>query len=91
MNRGLYTSSSNDWETPQWLFDRLNQIFTFQLDACASEKNKKCEKYFSEAEDGLSQKWGGGIEHGAIPHMESKYQSGWQKLPKQSKITILWS
>lgn len=55
----MYASSSNDWETPQWLFDRLNQIFTFQLDACASEENKKCEKYFSEADDGLSQKWGG--------------------------------
>ncbi len=51
------TSESGNWGTPQWLFDRLNEEFHFNLDVCASEDNHKCERYFTEADNGLSQKW----------------------------------
>lgn len=33
----------DDWETPQWLFDNLNEQFDFNFDCCAEEHNKKCE------------------------------------------------
>lgn len=56
---GIFSSATDKWETPQDLFDRLNQIFCFNLDACADETNHKCDRYFSEAQDGLSQSWGG--------------------------------
>lgn len=52
-------SETPEWETPQWLFDLLNKEFHFDLDVCASEKNHKCEKYFSRQNDGLKQKWQG--------------------------------
>ncbi len=55
----MFSSKSDDWETPQWLFDRLNWIFNFQLDACASEKNHKCDEYFTIEDDGLQKSWGG--------------------------------
>ena len=47
------------WETPQWLFDELDGEFGFTLDAAATPENAKCERFFTESEDGLSQSWAG--------------------------------
>ena len=55
----LYRSSSDEWETPQAVFDALDAEFHFDLDVCANESNKKCHRYFSKEDDGLSKKWGG--------------------------------
>lgn len=34
----------DDWQTPQWLFDKLNTQYDFVFDCCADHKNKKCHK-----------------------------------------------
>lgn len=60
MNKALFTSNSDIWETPQEFFEELNNEFHFTLDACANKDNAKCERYFSEEENGLEQSWGGG-------------------------------
>lgn len=57
MIKGMYSSSSSDWETPQEFFDLLDSEFHFTLDVCASFENHKCEKFFTVFEDGLSQDW----------------------------------
>lgn len=57
INPGLFTSNSDDYGTPQKLFDELNAEFNFDVDVCASAENAKCPRYFSKAEDGLSQNW----------------------------------
>ena len=57
--KGMLTSNSCEWETPQDLFDRLNRIFHFTLDVAANDENHKCEKYFTKEQDGLTQNWGG--------------------------------
>ena len=49
MTKGMYTSNSEEWGTPQELFNRLNKEFNFTLDICASK------------EDALKQEWGGVI------------------------------
>lgn len=54
-----FTSVSEDWATPQWLFDRLNDEFHFTLDVCASEKNAKVSRFFTKDQDGLKQDWSG--------------------------------
>ncbi|EKC6437869.1 adenine methyltransferase [Staphylococcus pseudintermedius] len=54
-----FSSESNEWSTPQWLFDDLNKEFNFTLDPCATQKTKKCEKFYSVEEDGLSKSWKG--------------------------------
>ena len=46
-------------ETPQGLFDILNEEFHFELDVCATSENTKCKKYYSPAEDCLKQEWKG--------------------------------
>lgn len=55
----ISSSKKHDWGTPQPFFDKLNKIFHFTLDVCASDWNAKCERYFTEEDDGLSQKWEG--------------------------------
>lgn len=59
MNEGLYSSDRLDWATPQAFFDIVNAEFDFNLDAAASPENAKCERFFTEADDGLSQPWEG--------------------------------
>ena len=57
MNEGMYSSKSDDWGTPQKLFDELNAEFNFDVDVCASAENAKCHRYFSKEENGLEQDW----------------------------------
>lgn len=59
INAGMMSSDLHDWATPEAFFDDVNAEFGFTLDACASDWNAKCERYFSIADDGLSQRWDG--------------------------------
>lgn len=61
VNKGLFTSNTDLWETPQDFFDSLNREFHFDLDACALPENAKCERYFTPEEDGLKQEWNGTV------------------------------
>ena len=54
-----FSSSSDDWPTPQDFYDDLDREFSFTLDPCSYEKNHKCASYFTAEDDGLSQHWGG--------------------------------
>jgi len=59
MNSGLFTSNTDEWTTPQWLFDQLNMEFGFTLDVCANQENTKCKLYFDKKTNGLLQQWSG--------------------------------
>ena len=59
INKALFSSNSDEWSTPSDVFDRLNNEFNFNLDACATDFNHKCQNYFTQAENGLKQSWGG--------------------------------
>lgn len=61
VNKGLFSSNTDNWETPQQLFDQLNDEFCFDLDVCALPENAKCEKYFTPETDGLKQEWTGTV------------------------------
>lgn len=52
-------SKEIEWETPQDLFDALNEEFHFTLDVCATPENTKCPVYFTKKDDGLKQSWSG--------------------------------
>lgn len=54
---GLMSSEREDWPTPQYLFDYLDEIFHFTLDVCANSYNHKVSRYFDEKTDGLKQDW----------------------------------
>ena len=59
MDRVMFSSASDEWETPQALFDGLNDEFGFTLDVCATAENAKCKRYFTKEQDGLKQYWTG--------------------------------
>jgi phage N-6-adenine-methyltransferase len=59
MNRGLFTSDRQDWETPAALFRTLDAEFGFELDVCATKENAKCSAFFSPEVDGLKEAWHG--------------------------------
>lgn len=59
MNRALFSSKTDEWSTPQHIFDALDAEFDFNLDPCATDENHKCDRYYTKEQDGLSQNWGG--------------------------------
>lgn len=61
INKGLFSSNTNEWATPVKFFEELNKEFNFTLDPCATEENAKCRKYFTEKENGLAQDWKGEV------------------------------
>lgn len=56
-----FSSQSGEWSTPDDLFAELNSIFHFDLDACASEANAKCARFFTKEQDALNQRWHGRV------------------------------
>lgn len=54
-----FSSTSDEWATPQELFDELNAEFHFDLDVCAQPHNAKCHEFFSREQNGLIQQWHG--------------------------------
>lgn len=55
-----HSSKTDQWFTPKAFFQRVEAAFgTFELDVCASPTNAKAAKFFTEADDGLSQRWDG--------------------------------
>lgn len=48
MNKVHFSSASDNWSTPQNLFDQLNDKYgPFELDVCASKTNAKCHLFFT--------------------------------------------
>lgn len=57
----MFSSATEEWETPQDFFDNLNDEFHFTLDVCADESNHKCAKYYNKEMNGLRQQWTGTV------------------------------
>jgi site-specific DNA-methyltransferase (adenine-specific) len=57
----LHSSKSMEWETPDYIFNKLNKEFNFTLDPCATKDNAKCDKYYTMEDDGLTKDWSGEI------------------------------
>jgi len=53
----LFSSKSDEWSTPQWLFDKLNQKYNFTLDPASDGVNNKCAKHYTAQTNGLDQSW----------------------------------
>lgn len=89
MNKAvLFSSNSDEWATPQWLFDELNEEFDFTLDPCATEENHKVSNYLTKYDNSLAISWGG-RESFAIRHI-ARLTSGLRKLLEKLEMIILW-
>lgn len=53
----MFSSDKYDYGTPQEFFDKLDELFHFDIDLAASHWNAKCDKYYTIEDDSLSQDW----------------------------------
>lgn len=68
----MFSKATDEWETPQKLYDKLDSIFHFTLDPCATDLNHKCSKYYTKDDDGLVQDWQGETCFVNNPYSNSK-------------------
>ncbi|MCD0493853.1 phage N-6-adenine-methyltransferase [Chromobacterium violaceum] len=52
-----FSSATDEWPTPQALFDDLHAEFGFTVDVCATPGNAKCPRFYTRADNGLEQDW----------------------------------
>ena len=55
----MFSSNSNEWTTPDDLYQILDSEFHFTLDAASTDENAKCPRHFTAEDNGLEQNWGG--------------------------------
>ena len=88
---GLMSSESNDWETPQWFFDKLDAEFGFTLDAAATANNAKCPRYYTVEENALGQRWPGIVwcnpPYGRV--IGKFVQKGWEQAQDGATVVML--
>lgn len=53
----MFSSNTDFWATPIDFFNKLDKEFNFTLDPCCTVENRKCDKYYTKEEDGLSKSW----------------------------------
>ena len=49
---------NDDRRTPRALFDKLNEVFRFELDLAASAENTLCKQFYCLADDAFVHEWG---------------------------------
>ena len=64
----LFSRKSDEWSTPQWLFDLLDKEFHFECDVAATEENSKCKVFYDTELNSLHCNW-------------SKFHSVWLNPP----------
>ena len=53
----MFSSKSDEWSTPQDLFDRMHAEFDLQIDLAASTENRKCDLWWAKDDDSLTKLW----------------------------------
>ena len=95
VDKALFSSNREDWETPQDFFDRLDAEFHFTLDAAASPENAKCENYYTKEDDALTKNWEGVVWCNA-PYGKRKpkvlysfVKKGWEEAQNGNIVVML--
>ena len=91
VSKALFSSKSDEWSTPNKIYDDLNNEFNFNLDPCSSEVNHKCENYFTIEDDGLSKSWGGYRVFCNPPYsnIAAWVKKAWQESTKDNTLVVL--
>lgn len=87
INTILYSSKTPEWGTPIKLFMELHREFNFTLDPASTAGNAKCEKFYTEKEDGLAQSWEG--ERVFLNPPYGRIVGKWIKKASESKAKIV--
>ena len=60
----MFSTGKDDWQTPPELFKRLDEEFSFDVDAAATKENTLCDMWFTDA---LSSAWFHGYSYFVNP------------------------
>ena len=60
------------WRSPQQFYDYVDNIFHFTLDPCATKSSSKCDTYYTEEDNGLTQPWAGHVVYCNPPYSNVK-------------------
>jgi len=58
-NNNRFKSTNQEWETPDSLFEMVDNIYHFTRDVCASKVNAKCSVFWTEENSCLDKTWDG--------------------------------
>jgi site-specific DNA-methyltransferase (adenine-specific) len=93
LNKGMFSSNSDEWETPERVMVYLSEFFTFTLDPCATHENHKAPKYYTVEENGLIRDWSGETVFVNPPYsrglMEKWVKKCWLESPYCWAIVLL--
>jgi len=53
----MFSSSTDNWSTPDAFYGALHEEFGFEVDVCADDLNHKCPVYFTRETNGLMKIW----------------------------------
>jgi phage N-6-adenine-methyltransferase len=53
--------SNDEWTTPRYIFEWLNEVGRFDIDACATAENALCPRFWTKEQDAMKQKWDGNV------------------------------
>lgn len=85
LNKSMFSTGKDNWETPDSLFQEWNQKYPFILDAAADSTNHKCDLWLGPGglhEDALSVSWREWLEVGNVwlnPPYSRKLQQAFVK------------
>ena len=87
----MFSSTSDEWATPQNLFDQLNAEFDFEIDLAATAENTKCSSFYSLQLDSLSQHWGSRFDRGWLnpPYSRGVCRHFIEKAARQRRMGFL--
>jgi phage N-6-adenine-methyltransferase len=85
MRAQLFSSRSDEWATPQFLFDALDAEFGFTLDPCATHQNAKCKRFYTKADNGLTQNWNDEVVFMNPPY--GRQIGAWRKKAYESSLS----
>lgn len=91
MNDVIYSSNTDEWATPDDVFNALDEEFHFNLDPCATARNAKCERYYTILNDGLKQDWGGSVVFCNPPYSEAAkwVEKAYRESQKPNTVVVM--
>jgi len=94
MNREAFSrtcETKDEWETPKYFFELLDEIFHFTLDPCASPSNAKCKKFHTIEDDGLLQDWSGEsvFVNPPFSHVKDWVQKCYKEGIKENTVVVM--
>ena len=78
--------AKDEWRTPDYIFNPLNDAFGFTLDAAATQENAKVEKFYTfvdESNNGIANSWQGETVFCNSPYTEGQYATWIKKASEE--------